>query len=238
MKTRTLNKAAILTAIGVTIGTSQAANILLNGSFESTGTAITPDTIGAAWGDTAAAADLNNWSITQATTVIGLANGGSGPIFDTGNGSTVPRLNPTDGNTFITTSANGIATLTQTLSGLGSGNIVVSLDWVAQIAAAGGSGSIQLEIFEGTNDTGVSLFNETMTDTDGSQDVWHSESFSAFSSTSSELYVRLTLTDGLSGGQLGVDNISMDFTAVPEPSSMALLGLSGLGLLLRRKRSN
>ncbi len=35
---------------------------------------------------------------------------------------------------------------------------------------------------------------------------------------------------------LGLDNIKVDGTTVPEPATLALLGLGGLGLLLRRKR--
>jgi len=42
-------------------------------------------------------------------------------------------------------------------------------------------------------------------------------------------YHRLTTTNG-------VDNISIDVTTVPEPSSVALLGLGGLALILRRRK--
>ena len=34
----------------------------------------------------------------------------------------------------------------------------------------------------------------------------------------------------------GIDNISVDLTTVPEPSSAALLGLGGLALILRRRK--
>lgn len=42
-------------------------------------------------------------------------------------------------------------------------------------------------------------------------------------------YHRLTTSNG-------VDSISLDVTTIPEPSSTALLGLAGLGLLLRRRK--
>jgi hypothetical protein len=49
----------------------------------------------------------------------------------------------------------------------------------------------------------------------------------------------LTLSFGQTGGNgeyLALDNLTFDQVAVPEPSSMALLGLGGLGVLLRRRR--
>ena len=50
----------------------------------------------------------------------------------------------------------------------------------------------------------------------------------------------LTLSLGQSGGNgeyLAIDNLTFDQVTIPEPSSVALLGLGGLGVLLRRRRN-
>ena len=50
----------------------------------------------------------------------------------------------------------------------------------------------------------------------------------------------LTLSLGQSGGNgeyLALDNLAFDQVTIPEPSSVALLGLGGLGVLLRRRRN-
>jgi hypothetical protein len=39
-----------------------------------------------------------------------------------------------------------------------------------------------------------------------------------------------------SGAGVGIDNVSLEVNAVPEPSSAALLGLGGLALILRRRK--
>ncbi|GAA5494936.1 PEP-CTERM protein-sorting domain-containing protein [Rubritalea squalenifaciens DSM 18772] len=236
MSTTTLNKALIITAIGLTAGTSQAANIILNGSFENTGTAITPDTVGAAWGDTAAAADLTDWTITQNNT-LGLSNGGaSGPHFS-GNGSSVPFTYPTDGDTYLGTSGDGTSILTQSISGVGTGNLTVSFDWAALIANGNsGTASITLDIFQGSDSSGSSIFSGSVTSTDDVQDTWHSASFTPVFNNSTDIFVQLTIEDNMSAGQMAIDNLSIDVAAVPEPSSTALIGLVGIGFIFRRNR--
>ena len=49
---------------------------------------------------------------------------------------------------------------------------------------------------------------------------------------SSDIFLSLSRV----GGQVRMNGVSLDYAAVPEPSSTALLGLGGLALILRRKK--
>ncbi|MFC4991422.1 PEP-CTERM sorting domain-containing protein [Rubritalea tangerina] len=56
-----------------------------------------------------------------------------------------------------------------------------------------------------------------------------------------DLKVVLLAGGGTSGGSTGrqsidIDNVRLEYTAIPEPSATALLGLGGMTLLLRRRR--
>lgn len=225
-----------------------AAIIIQNGSFESTSVAITPDTLNPAFGDIAAANGLNSWTVTNGSggtnTSAGLANGDFGasqPPYVMGNDSNIAYQAPQDGNTFLGSTGAGIAILSQQISGLTDpGQFTVSFYTNRMFADGGGSTvglAIQFEIFEGTDDSGTQIFNETVDVTSQAQETWTLNSYLTPVATSSQdLYVRITTTDNASAALWGLDNVIIDYTAVPEPSSTVLIGLAGMGLLIRRRR--
>lgn len=230
-------------ALAMFASAASAANVLVNGSFENTGTAITPDTANPAWGDTAAADGLTNWTLS-ATGALGLAAGDNfggdagspgAPYFV---GNTGSQLFGTDGDTFVsTTSGSGATILSQSISGLSAGTVNVSYD-VGLITFGGNNLSIRFELFDGADATAASLYDVT-TDVDATVANlnWSTITSGALSSTGTDLFVRITLDDPAgNSAQANLDNVIVDHVAVPEPSSAALLGLGGLALILRRRK--
>ncbi|NWK55045.1 PEP-CTERM sorting domain-containing protein [Verrucomicrobiaceae bacterium N1E253] len=224
---------SILLGSLLSIGSASAANVIVNGSFENTTVAITPQA-GTAWGDRAAAAGLTGWTL-ESNNGLALANGGTAP-FHTGNGSNVPFQTPTDGNTFLTTNADATSIFSQTINGLSAGTVNVSFDLNRMLAAGSGTFTANVEVFDGNSDAATSLWSETVDVAAQTQETWVNTASGTFANSGSELFVRVTLVDQVNGGQIGMDNLVINHTAVPEPSSAALLGLGGLALILRRRK--
>ena len=228
---------AVATTSALTLS-SNAANVLVNGSFESSSVAITPKTSNPAWGDVTAADSLTGWTLSS-TGNLGLASGDNfggnagspgAPYFV---GNTTTQLFGTDGDTFVTTPASATTVLTQTISGLSAGAFQVSYD-LGHITFGGSNLTAQFELFDGADATASSLYDVTTDVSLIGNLTWSSISSSTLNSTGTDLFVRITLNDGVNSSQLGLDNVSVN--EVPEPSSAALLGLGGLALILRRRK--
>jgi hypothetical protein len=50
-------------------------------------------------------------------------------------------------------------------------------------------------------------------------------------------YIEFSLLSRHDGRKVGVEEIQFDLSAVPEPGSAVLIGLSGLALIIRRRRA-
>ncbi len=222
--------------IAVTLSSASADEILVNGSFENTGTPITVDTANPAWGDTAAGDGLTTWAATASGT-YGLASGdgfgadpAGAPYFA---GNTGTQLAANDGATFLTSTSGGNNILTQTISGLSAGTFDLSYD-LGKVTFGAGTLTAQVEVFDGANDTAASLYDVT-TDVDSLANVtWNSLSATSLANTGSDLFVRISLVDSNANGQLAIDNVSID--QIPEPATLGMVAIFGGSILFIRRK--
>ncbi|MDP4623602.1 MAG: PEP-CTERM sorting domain-containing protein [Akkermansiaceae bacterium] len=202
-------------------GTSQAAITVVNGDFQTPTTPVTANNSFAATGiDT-----ISGWTFTGATSgqVNILANGNPAPSANTGK---------TAGDQYVVFNEGGSATggtLFQTITGLDINQLYrVSFDVIAlfsitnNVIVGGDFSSSSVSLGSGSGQaTAVGNGGTTAT----------------FTFTATETSGVLTFTDNSSATALidtGLDNITI--TAIPEPSSAALLGLASLALLARRRK--
>ena len=230
----------ILLSAAVTAATASsvsAANVIVNSNFDDT---VVVDSTNPAWGDTAAFANgITGWTISGAG-AYGMAAGDTfgapdgAPYFV---GNTGTQLLAASGDTFISSTANGSVTLSQSIAVAGAGSFDLSYD-SGQITFGTGILTAQVQVFDGATNAAASLYNVT-TDIDALANItWDNITSSTIANTGSDLFVEITFVDTNANGQLAIDTFSLDYTAapIPEPSSTALLGLGGLALILRRRK--
>ena len=96
-----------------------------------------------------------------------------------------------------------------------------------------------MDVTVSVNDAGFAvLFSEPVTVTEGSlSGTWNGASFSIDTEFASGVFWALEGTHHDKGrGSIRMDEIEINSGFVPEPATLALLGLGGLGMLIRRKR--
>ena len=142
-----------------------AANVLVNGSFESTTVSITPTTTSGAFGDSAAFAGLTGWTHVMDTSGR-LANGDTqnsdpaGPPYYVGNGTTIPYRYPTNGGTYVATGAGNFV-LSQSITVAGAGTMTVAYDTIRLFLSGAGTLTFRFELFDGADATAPSLYDVT-----------------------------------------------------------------------------
>ena len=163
-------------------------------------------------GDNFGTSTNNNWGTfggTGTNRPVGTFGGGSLAITGSGN----------NGNSF---------TIVADLTGFQD----ISVSWANRGTSTGFDSRVVEVSTNGTD------FNQIFSDTGTLTSTWDVESASAGSALddAATAFIRFTLDGATStGGNIRIDNIVLEGTAIPEPTSLALIGLGGL-LIARRRR--
>ena len=126
---------------------------------------------------------------------------------------------------------NGGATATVTYGGtIAEGTYVINLQVIDYNNASFATPSIAFAGLTATSST-------TTTPASGDDEIWTFTYNVGAGNAAIGNNLDLALTaGGGAAGNAGIDHVEIDFVPVPEPSSVALLGLGGLALILRRRK--
>jgi len=254
-KTKNLGLTALLGATAF-IGNADAANVIINSGFDNdSGTALT--------GGGGAVRTISGWGSTHLYTHT--YNGTQGPKLSDATSDTLTDPDAYKGVGNASQTANLASTLSGSdLTNIANGNGSFAFGaWMAGYFNDGNIVATQLQFFSSTDGTGLALSTFTLdrgvttnqintadkivnpagpdnatseTDTD-----WWAQyaSTGAIPSTAQSLTVNFIAGTGhanAGGNDWYADDVTVDITTVPEPSSAALLGLGGLALILRRRK--
>ena len=224
MKT-TMSLVTTMGSIALTVGSANAAIIIVNHSFEST--------------DITANLSSNPSSTTMPgwTTIAGnewLADRGVGGALGTNTDPTPDA----DGEQFLMTKGGGAYQVTSEAM---AANTVYTL--TVDIGDRNNQGFPTVDMRIGTGSTfGANLLaatvvsNTTPTNAGTTTDGWETWVYTFTNGAgvpTENLRVELFNTGS---GQALFDNVRLDATSVPEPTTTALIGLGGLALILRRRK--
>lgn len=173
------------------------------------------------------------YGVSQSKTLaIGVSTTG-GPTF---NFQTSANISQISGNNFFlastSTNPNSITFTFGTITGGDTGEFVTRAGFTVLGRISGNS----------TNVSATATFSDSTTATLGpvaftsDSTAATQDTFYGFSAPTGESISSITITNsGSADTRRGIDDFGF-ITAIPEPASLALLGLGGLGLLARRRR--
>ncbi|NWK55067.1 PEP-CTERM sorting domain-containing protein [Verrucomicrobiaceae bacterium N1E253] len=209
-----------------------SAALLAGASFVNAATTITVLNAGF---ETQTVADGQNnsqssTSFYDATT----SNSGDGTITGWTESNTTTQLgyviNPGSGFTQPTEGNNAALVMNQTISQNLGGFILNTGDTV----------TVEFDVWRGNAGNGSTLLiNFAGLGTQAASGVTQSISSQSFNFVITSDGVTtgdLSFQSTIGGNDYRIDNIAVSYTAVPEPSSTALLGLGGIALILRRRK--
>ncbi|MFK7911689.1 MAG: PEP-CTERM sorting domain-containing protein [Akkermansiaceae bacterium] len=192
-------------------GTASASVTVINGGFEDI-TGMTPN------GDFYQGGTIPGWSFSGITAEVATTSAFGTPAGVTGNNYL---------EVFVT-DPNGLGTLSQTVSGMTIGqDYKLTFDW-GNRADLGADQNYEFD---------VSIAGQTFSQF-GTDPVDMTSAMIPFtaSNTSETIGITFYFPGSFSYTDGAFDNFAIN--QVPEPSSTALIGLSGLGLIFRRRRQN
>lgn len=240
------SRAAVLASIAFMAATVSAhANTInvVNGGFEQTLT-----NQSAEFGNRYSSQQVTGWTTGgynfvylpgTADTTGAKSEYGNTQLWGPGNGSANGLTSsPAGGNYLALDGAYAQGPVSQTLTGLTVGAATTVSFYFAGAQQYGYTGvtTEQIEVLLG----GDSLYTQVLTDTSHGFTGWQAESMTFTAKSTTEVLSFLAI--GTPGGEPPMsllDGVSVTDTAVPEPSSLALLGtgLAGMGGLVRRFKS-
>lgn len=209
------------------LSASAALSLVTNGSFETFTGSSTSYTAGDGYGV------VSGWTYANSTPTVGLSsiNDSVTNITDTTAGSHWLLVDSRSDPQTISQSLGTIDALgTLSISALiGSAETVGLADFEIGLYRAGNPTALLTLTIADFTDPGL---GNTVAASTGTYDLIGAD-------LTNELFVRIQSQDPDNGAnvqQTLIDDVNVNFVAVPEPSSAALLGLGGLALILRRRK--